>query len=236
MAVIKTHDKIQNKLKDRGKTVMFVGYTNDSHPDTYRFMDPQTKKINVSRDVTWLNKKYGEWKGITRNNVKRVSSSIILDDEEDYEETTNDIEKENTTESATFDTSQMSAKEKRNLTWAMEPADTSLKSTRSQTRIANANSESGREEANRIQERQNEEIVFNNDENDEEDAREGRNMDVANQATEKLNWPDLALYATEMMLEAIDELEHEGEIHEEHSKYIEPKNFKEAWNHHDEYQ
>ena len=39
-----------------------------------------------------------------------------------------------------------------------------------------------------------------------------------------------------MMLEAIDEAEHEGEIHEDYTKHKDPKNFQEAWNHPDECQ
>ena len=72
MAVIKVHSKIKGKLKDKGKTVMLVGYSSNSSPGTYRFYDPKTKKTNISRDVTWSNKTYGDWKGITQSKITRL--------------------------------------------------------------------------------------------------------------------------------------------------------------------
>ena len=83
MAVIKVHSKIKGKLKDKGKTVMFVGYSSNSSPDTYRFYDPKTKKINISRDVTWLNKTYGDWKGITQSKITRLSQAIVIEDDDE---------------------------------------------------------------------------------------------------------------------------------------------------------
>ena len=60
---------------------MFAGYSSNSSPDTYRFYDTKTKKINISRDFTWLNKTYGDWKGITQSKITRLSQAIVIKDD-----------------------------------------------------------------------------------------------------------------------------------------------------------
>ena len=57
MAVVAIHEgkKMRSKLDNRGKTCMFVGYTEDHSGDVYRFLNIHTKRILMSRDVRWLN-------------------------------------------------------------------------------------------------------------------------------------------------------------------------------------
>ena len=57
MAVVAIHEgkKMRSKLDNRGKTCIFVGYTDDHTKDVYRFLKIHTKRIIQSRDVTWLN-------------------------------------------------------------------------------------------------------------------------------------------------------------------------------------
>ena len=50
------------KLKDRGIPMLYLGRAQNHSCDTYRFMNLETKKIIHSRDATWMNKVYGEWK------------------------------------------------------------------------------------------------------------------------------------------------------------------------------
>ena len=52
--------KIKGKLKDRGMKAMFVGYADNHAGNVYRFVNLKTKKIILSRDITWMNKLYGE--------------------------------------------------------------------------------------------------------------------------------------------------------------------------------
>jgi hypothetical protein len=66
LAVVGYHHnrKVRSKLADRGRVCVSIG-TADQHPiDTYRFFDLQTQRIIVSRDVAWMGKMYGPWKGI----------------------------------------------------------------------------------------------------------------------------------------------------------------------------
>ena len=56
LAVIKTAQKIQAKMKNKGTTMMCVGYTNNHASDVGRFLNLETKRIVLSRDAIWLNK------------------------------------------------------------------------------------------------------------------------------------------------------------------------------------
>ena len=65
----------KDKLEDRGRVCMMVGYS-DNHPSgTYRFVNLNTNKIIYSRDVRWMSKTWGEY----RNNKEKP---IINDEDE----------------------------------------------------------------------------------------------------------------------------------------------------------
>ena len=55
-AVVKKAAKIQSKLKDKGIQVMFLGYAKDHAEDVFRFLNLETNRVILSRDVIWLNK------------------------------------------------------------------------------------------------------------------------------------------------------------------------------------
>ena len=57
MAVVAVHEgkKMRSKLDNKGKTCMFVGYTDDHSGDVDRFLNINTKRIIMSRDARWLN-------------------------------------------------------------------------------------------------------------------------------------------------------------------------------------
>ena len=57
MAVIAISDgkKMRFKLDTRDRTGISVGYADDHAGNVYRFINIQTKKIILSRDVQWLN-------------------------------------------------------------------------------------------------------------------------------------------------------------------------------------
>ena len=61
MAILKDNGKkIKGKLKDRYLMAMFVGYADNHANNKYCFIKVKTKKIVMSRDVTWLSKLYGD--------------------------------------------------------------------------------------------------------------------------------------------------------------------------------
>jgi hypothetical protein len=66
IAYIKTDPKIQGKMKDRGTAMLHLGPSIDHGRDTYRFLNLTTKRVINTRDITWLQKVYGEWKGLSK--------------------------------------------------------------------------------------------------------------------------------------------------------------------------
>jgi hypothetical protein len=76
--------KIRAKLENRGRSCLFLGHAPNHADDTYCFMNLTTKKVLVSRDVVWLGKCYGDWRGITSNVINAVptdtNDSYFIDD------------------------------------------------------------------------------------------------------------------------------------------------------------
>ena len=65
MGIVRIYKKqIKSKLDNRGIHCMFMGYSKDHKEDVYCMLNLSTLKIKNTRDVIWLNKSYGEWKGI----------------------------------------------------------------------------------------------------------------------------------------------------------------------------
>ena len=85
MAVIPISDgkKMRSKLDTRGRTGIFVSYADDHAGNVYIFINIQTKKIILSRDVQWLNSFWKQYK--TRNNDSRrnLVEELFLNDEDD---------------------------------------------------------------------------------------------------------------------------------------------------------
>jgi hypothetical protein len=48
---IKIVGNIKSKLEMRGAAAMFVGYADQSAPDTYRMYSPELNSVHVTRDV-----------------------------------------------------------------------------------------------------------------------------------------------------------------------------------------
>jgi len=56
MAIVKVLNPT-NKLTDKGMKAIFVGYAEKHAGNVYRFINPSTNKIVLSRDVKWLERK-----------------------------------------------------------------------------------------------------------------------------------------------------------------------------------
>lgn len=54
--IVAIRDIKRSKLTNKGKLCMFVGYSPQHAGDCYRMFDPETKRIHISRDITWLNR------------------------------------------------------------------------------------------------------------------------------------------------------------------------------------
>ena len=82
MAVVAIHEgkKMRSKLDNRGKTCMFVGYAKDHAGDVYRFLNINTKRIIMSRDVRWLNIIWKHYR--MKSMYARKQVELFLDEEE----------------------------------------------------------------------------------------------------------------------------------------------------------
>jgi hypothetical protein len=52
------------KLDNRGKPALYLGHADSHASDCFQFLNLETNRVIVSRDVTWLNKTYATFKGI----------------------------------------------------------------------------------------------------------------------------------------------------------------------------
>ena len=57
-------------MDNHGSSCISVGYSTTHKIDVFCFYDTTNKHIRLSRDVTWLDKKYGTWKGLKTNIIK----------------------------------------------------------------------------------------------------------------------------------------------------------------------
>ena len=95
MAEIATNDgkKMRSKLDTRGRTGIFVGYADDHAGNVYRFINIQTKKIILSRDVQWLNSFWKQY-NTRKDDSKKMVDEFYPNDEDD--QTQEESEREGT--------------------------------------------------------------------------------------------------------------------------------------------
>ena len=58
MVVVRSIATVKEKLEDRGKTCMFLGYAQNHTGGTYHMLNLRPKRIVLSRTMIWLNKSY----------------------------------------------------------------------------------------------------------------------------------------------------------------------------------
>jgi hypothetical protein len=74
-ASVKTVGPHLNKLVDRSKKMIFIGY--ESGTKGYRFYDPTTSKLVVSRDVVFMENQLWDWTS-ENNSTAQQSDSFIM--------------------------------------------------------------------------------------------------------------------------------------------------------------
>ena len=62
-----TYSRLQYKLHNKGSTVIFLGYSTRHGTNIYCMFNLSTQSIIISRDITWINVKYGKWKSHVNN-------------------------------------------------------------------------------------------------------------------------------------------------------------------------
>jgi hypothetical protein len=78
--IITKHEKIKAKLADRGKLCMWMGYAKDHKAGTYRIYNPTTRKLFLSRDVTFLRKSMKDHKSQMLENRRRIFKTQLSSD------------------------------------------------------------------------------------------------------------------------------------------------------------
>ena len=80
--VVKLHDDMDPKTKDRGVTCMFVDYPTGHSGDTYEMWDPVTGGVHVTRDIIWLGRMFFERNGKVKPVLTDMSGTEAGKDED----------------------------------------------------------------------------------------------------------------------------------------------------------
>ena len=82
MIAISDGMKMRSKMDTRGRTGIFVRYADDHAGNVYRFINIQTKKIILSRDVQWLNSFWKQYKARNDDSKKFVEEFFPYDEDD----------------------------------------------------------------------------------------------------------------------------------------------------------
>ena len=72
----------RNKLEDKSEAIILVGYHNTR---AYRLLDPQSKKIAISRDVKVLEDKYWDWNS---NKCNVFEKQVVIENNKESDKLT----------------------------------------------------------------------------------------------------------------------------------------------------
>jgi hypothetical protein len=87
---LQSYGKDITKLDNRGKVCMFVGYSDEHPKNTYRFLNLNTGKIVMSRDIRWLSTTWGEYFKIKDKNIT-VLNTVKEEDTEEQDDDEGEI-------------------------------------------------------------------------------------------------------------------------------------------------
>ena len=78
--LVSDQTKVKSKLQERGKEANWIGYASDHATYTYRIFNPKTRKVILSRDVTFIGQK-----------VKQAKLQIIAMEKQDESDSDEEI-------------------------------------------------------------------------------------------------------------------------------------------------
>ena len=81
IGVIKRHGLLQ-KLKNKGIDAMCLGHQEDSAAGVYRMLNLETMRVNITRDVKWMNMTYGEYITEVQREELSEGSELVEDDDD----------------------------------------------------------------------------------------------------------------------------------------------------------
>ena len=77
-----------NKMQNQGKHCIWLGFADNHASKCYRLLNPETKRILISRDVTFLNKPYGDWENVKDPAIVPLTAEVIdtIDEDDEVDE------------------------------------------------------------------------------------------------------------------------------------------------------
>jgi hypothetical protein len=105
VGIVSDYEKIREKLSDRGKECIFVGYAMDHAADVYRMYNISTRRIWESRDIIWMNMAYGDYTRLDAPAVIEEAENKDNDDDDD-DEVESEPRTEETQEASSEETAQ----------------------------------------------------------------------------------------------------------------------------------
>ena len=76
---------IKGKLKNRGFPAMFIGYPDNHAENVFQFINLDKQSVITSRNVTWINKCYGDFREIPQEELDGVFEIEDLEEYQDHE-------------------------------------------------------------------------------------------------------------------------------------------------------
>lgn len=81
------YDGMQAKLKNKGKPMMFIGYSLDHGSNVFKMLNIQTYHTVITRDIVWMGQVYGEWTNKESEEIEDIvqvpNREVDLNDKED---------------------------------------------------------------------------------------------------------------------------------------------------------
>ena len=87
--------KIKAKLDDRGTSGLFSGYPDNYSGDSYRMLNLKTKRFWTSRDIVWINKMYGDYMKLPKQQITFIEDSEDLEENEQANDEADDQNQDN---------------------------------------------------------------------------------------------------------------------------------------------
>jgi len=76
-------NKMKPKHLNRGRACLHLGRATNRPKDTYKFLNLETKKVIMSRDVTWIDMVYGDYQKLPHDEVARFEPEPDANDDSD---------------------------------------------------------------------------------------------------------------------------------------------------------
>ncbi len=76
---------IMNKMQNRGKHCIWLGFADNHASKCYRLLNPETKQVVISRDVTFLDRSFGDWTNVKEPAIVPLTTEMINTIDEYYE-------------------------------------------------------------------------------------------------------------------------------------------------------